>query len=257
MREATLRQPTHSFSDVHPRRKAGSSVKKVFSALVVSQDCFPLDPIAKVFDELGVALHLVHSAAEVERLLRSSRFDLMICDYDTPGISDLSFLGKETRWRGISIVISRGTSVRHLTGKKVHFTLNKPVTTDLLARGLKAAYSTMARQRLTAYRHTVALRPFAGTLLHRGSQWALGPALISDISQTGLCLNAPEPLPQEGLISVSFPLPESSEQVQVLGTVVWSNSSGKSGIKFNHISAKQQKLLQDRLTARLPWNNEQ
>jgi CheY-like chemotaxis protein len=231
-------------------------VKKVFSALLVSQDRLPLDSIAKVFDDLGVDLHLVHSAAEVERLLRSSRFDLMICDYDTPGVSELSFLGRETRWRGISMVITHGTSVRHLSGKKVHFTLNKPVSTDLIARGLKAAYSTMARQRLTAYRHTVALKPAAGTLLHRASQWALGPAVISDISQTGLCLNAPEPLPQDGLISVNFPLPESNEQVQVLGTIVWSNPSGKSGIKFNHISARQQKLLQDRLIARLPWNNE-
>ncbi len=257
MREATLRQLTHSFSDIHPRRKAGSAVKKVFSALLVSQDRLPLESIGKVFDELGVDLHLVRSAAEVERLLRSSRFDLMICDYDTPGISELSFLGKGTRWRGISMVIAHGSSVRHLTGKKIHFTLNKPATTDLLARGLKAAYSTMARQRLTAYRHTVALKPVAGTLLHRGSQWALGPAVISDLSQTGLCLNAPEPLPQDGLISVNFPLPESSEQVQVLGTVVWSNPSGKSGIKFNHIPAKQQKLLQDRLIARLPWNMEQ
>src|SRR5258705_7867873 len=45
MREATLRQPVHSFSDVHSRRKAGSAVKKVFSALLVSQDCLPLDSI--------------------------------------------------------------------------------------------------------------------------------------------------------------------------------------------------------------------
>ena len=231
-------------------------MKKVFSALLVSQDRLPLDSIGKVFDELGVELHLVRSTAEVEQRLRSSRFDLMICDYDTPGIAELSCLGKETRWRGISMVIARGTALRHISTKKVHLTLNKPVTIDLLARGLKAAYSTMARQRLAAYRHTVALRPIAGTLLHRGSQWALGPAMISDISQTGLCLNAPEPLPQDGLISVNFPLPESSEQVQVLGTVVWSSPTGKSGIKFNHISAKQQKLLQDRLMARLPWNNE-
>jgi hypothetical protein len=154
------------------------------------------------------------------------------------------------------MVIAHRAALRHISAKKVHLTLNKPVTIDLLARGLKAAYSTMARQRLAAYRHTVALRPLAGTLLHRGSQWALGPAVISDISQTGLCLNAPEPLPQDGLISVNFPLPESSEQVQVLGTVVWSSPTGKSGIKFNHISAKQHKLLQDRLIARVPWHHQ-
>jgi hypothetical protein len=154
------------------------------------------------------------------------------------------------------MVIARGTSIRQLSGKKVHFTLNKPASTDLLIKALKAAYSTMARQRFAAYRHTVALKPVAGTLLHRGSQRALGPAIISDISQTGLCLNAPEPLPQDGLISVNFPLPESNQHVHVLGTVVWSSPTGRTGIKFNHISAQQQKMLQDRLKARLPWSND-
>ncbi len=231
-------------------------MKKVFSALLVSEDPLSLDSLGKAFEDHGVALHLVRSAAEVECLVRSSRFDLIVCDYDTPGIPELSCLGRETRWRGISMVIARGTAIRALSGKKVHFTLNKPATADMLIKGLKAAYSTMARQRFAAYRHTVALKPVAGTLLHRGSQRALGPAIISDISQTGLCLNAPEPLPQDGLISVNFPLPESNQHVHVLGTIVWSSPTGRTGIKFNHISAQQQKLLQDRLKARLPWNND-
>ena len=122
-------------------------MKKVFSALLVSEDPFPLDSLGKAFEDHGVALHLVRSAAEVEHLVRSSRFDLIVCDYDTPGIPELSCLGRETRWRGISMVIARGTSIRQLSGKKVHFTLNKPASTDLLIKGLKAAYSTMAHQR--------------------------------------------------------------------------------------------------------------
>jgi hypothetical protein len=51
-------------------------------------------------------------------------------------------------------------------------------------------------------------------------------------------------------------LPESNQHVHVLGTVVWSSPSGRTGIKFHHISAQQQKMLQDRLKARLPWNND-
>jgi CheY-like chemotaxis protein len=256
VREATVQQPTPGFSSIPQRRKVGSSVKKVFSALLLSENPFPVDSIAKVFEEHGVALHFVRSAFEVEQMVRSSRFDLVVSDYDTPGASELSCLGAATKWRGISMVIVRGSSIRGLSGKKVHFTLNKPATSDLLTRALKAAYSTMSHLRFAAYRHAVALRPVAGTLLYRGSQRALGPAIISDISQTGLCLHAPEPLPQDGLISVNFPLPESSENVHVLGTVVWSSPTGKTGIKFNHISAQQQKLLQDRLRARLPWNHE-
>jgi CheY-like chemotaxis protein len=255
VREATVQQPAPSFS-ILQKRKVGRSVKKVFSALLLSENPFPVDSIAKVFEDHGVALHFVRSAIEVEQMVRSSRFDLVVCDYDTPGASELSCLGRATKWRGISMVIARGNSIRGLTGKKVHFTLNKPATTDLLTKALKAAYSTMSHLRFAAYRHAVALRPIAGTLLYRGSQRALGPAIISDISQTGLCLNAPEPLPQDGLISVNFPLPETNENVHVLGTVVWSSPTGKTGIKFNHISAHQQKLLQDRLRARFPWNTD-
>src|SRR5438309_8110020 len=91
VREATVQQPAPSFS-ILQNRKVGTPVKKAFSALLLSEKPFPADSLAKVFEDHGVALHLVQNAFDVEQMVRSSRFDLIVCDYDTPGASELSCL---------------------------------------------------------------------------------------------------------------------------------------------------------------------
>ena len=55
-------------------------------------------------------------------------------------------------------------------------------------------------------------------------------------------------------MSVNFSLPETDEQLHLIGTIIWSDASGKSGVRFNRVSGDQQKRLQQSLKRRLPWN---
>ena len=241
------------FHAPHEQRYAVVARKNVFSALFFSKDGLPLEGVKKLFEEYGVELHAAQTAAEVDQWVRGRRLDLVLCDYDAPGVPHLVCLQANTRWRGISMVIVGGRQVCDLRDKRIHFTVAKPFSPDVLAKGLKAAYTTMARQRFAAYRHVLALRPIGGTLLFRGSQKPLTHSSITNLSQTGLCLAGPEPLPQGGAVSVNFALPDSDELLHVAGTVIWSDASGKSGIRFEQLSAQQQKQLHERLKSRLPW----
>jgi hypothetical protein len=110
----------------------------------------------------------------------------------------------------------------------------------------------MAKHRFVTYRHTLAVRPLSGTLLHHGAHSPLGHATVLNVSQTGLCLAAPAKLPPGGVVNVSFALPESDRRVNVVGTVVWSDISGRTGVRFHHLPAQEQRMLQERLRARLP-----
>lgn len=230
--------------------------RNVFSALFFSKSGLPLEAVRKMFEEYGVELHPASTAAEVDHWVRGRRLDLVLCDYDAPGVPQLACLQNDTRWRGISMVIVGGKQIRETKGKRIHFTVSKPLNTDLLAKGLRAAYTAMARQRFASYRHVLALRPIAGTLLYRGSQRPIAHASIANLSQTGLCLAGPEPLPQGGVVSVNFALPDTDEMLHVAGSVIWSDANGKSGIRFQHLSSQQQKQLQQRLKSRLPWNTD-
>lgn len=225
----------------------------LFSALFLSRAPLALEGIRKVFEEYGVQLHRAQSAAEVDQWVRGRRLDLILCDYDAPGADQLACLQTDTRWRGISMVIVGAQQARDIRSKRVHFTVAKPFSPDLLAKGLRASYTAMARQRFAAFRHALALKPLAGTLEYRGFQRALSYTSIANLSQTGLCLTGPEPLPQGGVVSVNFALPGSDEMMHLIGTIIWSDA-GKSGVRFNRISRQQQRKLQASLKTRMPWN---
>jgi CheY-like chemotaxis protein len=230
--------------------------KNIFSALFLAKEGFAFESTRKIFEEFGIELRQAHSAAELDEWVRRRRVDLVVCDYDVPGVEQLECLQANTRWRGIAMLIVRGGQVREIRGKRVHFTVAKPFTADVLARSVRAAYTTMAKQRFTAYRHPLVLKPLAGTLHYRGWHRALAHTSIANLSQTGLCLAGPEPLPQGAVINLNFILPESDDLVHVMGTVIWSDASGKSGVRFNRLPAQEERRLQERLKARFPWNVE-
>lgn len=228
--------------------------RKLFSALFLSNHRCASEGIRKLFETYGVELHCAQTAAEIDRWVRGRRVDLVLCDYDAAGATDLACLQPSTTWRGISMVIVGAQQARNLGDRRIHFTLAKPLSLDVVGRSLRASYTTMARHRFAAYRHSLALKPLAGTLEYRGKQRPLASTSIANLSQTGLCLAGPEPLPQGGAVSINFSLPDTDEILNVLGTIVWSDTSGKSGVSFRGISAEQEKRLQQSLKPRLPWN---
>jgi len=228
--------------------------RNIFTALFLSQNRFASDAVRRLFEGYGVELHCAQTAAEADQWVRGRRLDLVLCDYDAPGASQLTCLQPNTRWRGISMVMIGTQHARDLRSRRIHFTLAKPLSLDVLGRSLRASYTTMARHRFASYRHTLALKPVAGTLEHRGRQRPLTYTSISNLSQTGLCLAGPEPLPQGGTVSINFSLPDTDEILSVLGTIIWSDTSGKSGVSFRRVSAEQERRLHQSLKVRLPWN---
>jgi hypothetical protein len=169
-----------------------------------------------------------------------------------PCAADLTLLQPASRWRGLSIGLMPGARLEHSNLKRIQIRVPKPVNVDMLVRSLKASYTNLAQHRIAAYRHTVPVRLIAGTLAHRGWQRTLHQVSVVNVSQTGLCLNAADPLPHGASVTMSLVLPEAATSVHASGNVVWSHNSGRAGIAFSRSDSPEMKNLQERLNAWLP-----
>jgi len=244
--------PANAAENLPSRQPKAFAPWNVFSALLLAPEQRYLSAAQKVLQDYGITVHVASGVVEVAQLLRSRRLDLLVFDSDLPWVDQLACLEPSTNWRGVSIAMSSLGRRRGSANRRVHFTLPKPVTADVLARALKAAYSNMAQQRIATYRHTVPARLVAGTLNHRGWQRTLHQVNVLNMSQTGLCLNAAEPLPHGASLSMSLTLPESSYSVHATGSIVWSHSNGRTGVAFDRAIGPEMRKFQEHLNAWLP-----
>jgi hypothetical protein len=235
-----------------PRPAKVFSSWNVFSALVLVPEEASLALSRRVLESFGIKIYPAFSIAEAEHILHGTRLDLAVCDFDVPHISDLAFLQPASRWRGVTVGLMPNSRLDHATHKRVQLRVPKPASVDLLVRSLKASYTTMTQQRIATYRHTLPVKLVSGTLNHRGWQRTLHQVNVLNVSQTGLCLNAAEPLPQGASLTMSLILPESAASLHARGNVVWSHNSGRAGIIFDRADCPEMKRLQGLLNIRLP-----
>lgn len=228
------------------------SLQSVFSALLLSQDACSLYVAAKVFAEYGVELKKAITAQDLEEQMHRRRVDLVVVDYDLSGAGQVACLEPSTRWRGVSIVL-RGRQSIMMLDKRVHLIVPKPLTLDLMSRSVKALYGAMARHKLLTYRHPVSLNLLYASLQYHGVQRPVEHATVLNLSQTGLCFSAPFSLPRGAMVNANVPLPESRDSVNISGTVVWSDTSGRAGVQFQHLSRFERRKLKETLDARFPW----
>lgn len=245
-------------SSNHPARNITSSRTKhfspwnVFSALLMVPEEASLSMARRVMESFGISVHVASSVADAEKILHGTRLDLAICDFDVSGAADLSLLQPASHWRGLSIGLMPSARLDHSDHKRIQIRVPKPVNVDMLVRSLKASYTNMAQHRIAAYRHTMPVKLISGTLAHRGWQRTLHQVNVLNVSQTGLCLNAADPLPHGASIAMSLVLPETATSVHASGNVVWSHSSGRAGIAFSQSDSPEMKNLQEQLNAWLP-----
>lgn len=224
----------------------------VFSALLLLPDNPSLGMMRKVFEGFGMNVHAATTLAEADQIARSTRLDLAVCDFDVPRADELLLLQPSTRWRGVAVGLMPSARLEHSGRKRVQFRVPKPVSVDMLVRSLKASYSSMAQQRIATYRHTVPVKVITGTMNHRGWQRTLHQVNVLNVSQTGLCLNATEPLPQGASVTMNLVLPESSLSLHATGNVVWSHTNGRAGVAFARSACPEMKRLHERLNTWLP-----
>jgi CheY-like chemotaxis protein len=235
-----------------PRPAKAFAPWNVFSGLLLAPEQSSLVMARRVLEGFGIKVYPAFSIHEAEQIVHSTRIDLAICDFDTPRAGELELLQSASRWRGIAVGLMPGSRLDQSSHKRIQLRVPKPVSADMLVRSLRAAYTPMAQLRIATYRHIVPVKLVSGTLNHRGWQRTLHQVNVLNVSQTGLCLNAAEPLPHGASLTMTLVLPEASVSLHASGSVVWSHSSGRAGVAFDRSECPEMKRLHEKLNACLP-----
>ncbi|MGC2694594.1 MAG: PilZ domain-containing protein [Candidatus Angelobacter sp.] len=224
-----------------------------FSALLLSTDTASLSTMKKVLEEYGVSVKVAASPTVAVHLIKTTKFDLAVLDHDVPGALELAAGRSPIANPKMIFGLVRKTALQELAEKRIHFMVQKPFTADLFARSLRAAYGPMIRDRRTAFRHAVQVKPVSAVLIQDGGTQGLRDATILDLSQDGMCIQTQEILPQGVTLQIEFQIPESRVAIHVTGRVMWTRASGRTGLEFTQIAATEQKDLISWLDSRLPY----
>jgi hypothetical protein len=181
--------------------------------------------------------------AGASNLAKQRRFDLAVYDEDVRGALELADNNNTSLHRVAIGLLSEGRACS--TRAHLHFVMRKPLDPDLVDKTVKAAFAPIAADRRSSFRHATDI-PLISTLLHNGgNSQSLSGVRIVNLSLTGVCIEAGEMLPQQARVELVFPLPGDSARMHIAGRVVWSHSSGRSGVKFTAIHSSDQHKLED------------
>lgn len=221
------------------------------SALVLSGNAEAV-LVNRVLESHGFRVERAQNAKAAETLCRGERFDLAVYDQSVSGAMELAGPRCPASRPRVTVGILPAASGLESESKRLHFVVRKPFTSDLFARTVKAAYGPIAADRRVSFRHQVRIAVSSCTLDHQGSMRSVSGAQIVNISQTGMCLQSTEMLPQNAGVELDFAVPQKHILLQVKGTVMWSHSSGRAGVRFSQLKSADQRNLEDWLDSLLP-----
>ncbi|MGH9571105.1 MAG: PilZ domain-containing protein [Candidatus Angelobacter sp.] len=221
-----------------------------FSALVVSNHA-DATLVNRVLESHGFRVERAANARAAETLCRSERFDLAVYDHAIHGAMELAGPRCPSSRPRVTVGLLPEGEVG-FPKNRLHFVLRRPFTDALFAKTVKAAYGPIAVDRRVSFRHQVNIVASKCSVVYRSETRALENAQIVNISQTGMCLQTAEMLPQTARVEVSFPIPQKNIEVQLAGDVLWARASGRGGIRFGQLGSEDLTRLEDWLDSMLP-----
>ena len=214
------------------------------------QDC--LRQLAKALEEFGIRQQPCDSAQEGLELLARGNYSALVLDYDIPGapqLTKLARLGPLDRRPVVFAMIGASTDIGGTFQAGANFVLYKPLASDQLNRSLRAARGFMQTDRRRSRRHKAETVVY---LLY-GKGMAI-PALMIDLNQEGLSIQAAQPLPAVEEVPIHFLLPGSRSAVEGIAELVWADDSGRAGMFFRELKTASKRNLKNWLARRTSNN---
>src|SRR5713101_2102507 len=213
------------------------------NCLILCDELKSLSVLTAALEKCEISRQICTEVAEAKHLLSTSRVNGVIIDCDDLE-SGKQFLldvrqGKSNRSAVSFAIVNGGTSVRDAYAMGANFVLEKPLSSDLLLRMLKAGVGSMLAMERRSFRQVLdveaTVKSETGT--HRLRAY--------NISESGIGLkNVDGRLKPQQLVTLTFRLPEEDTRRECKGEVVWVRDSGDAGLKLTQLPTSCAEKLQ-------------
>ncbi|GAC1428776.1 MAG: hypothetical protein NVS1B11_33720 [Terriglobales bacterium] len=217
------------------------------NALLMSRNPATSRVLSLELNKIGIESEWCSSAQDTMELLVQGSYSGLVIDFDLPESNQVAkvarMLAAEQR-PVIFAMIGPGTPIGGTFQSGANFVLYKPLESEQITRTLRAGRGFMQPNRRKSPRHRIA------ALVHLEFPIGSMPAIIRNLSEQGLALQAPEALPKIPKVPLRFALAGSTRTIQATGEVIWSNQDGRAGMFFSHIAPSSRKYLKNWLSKR-------
>ena len=212
------------------------------NALLFCNDAQLLCTVDRVFNDGGVLTDVCLGYEAVKETLKNDHFDLLAIDLDEPEAAPVIDLWTQSNPSKVVIAFALQVQTMRQAQRRIHFTLQKPLGASLLSRTLKAARGTLLQKRRSAPRHPVNI-PAKVCVVQNGVKQPRFREMLLDLSAGGICMKTEPAVPHGATVEIEFVVPGTKSIVHARGTVMWSESTGVSGVKFTFIPPAEQATL--------------
>jgi hypothetical protein len=218
-----------------------------FNALLMCREQQPLRVLAAALDELEIEREVCPSAPEAMELLMQGHHAALMLDFELPGATLLARMARMApphRRPVIFAMIGALTGIAGTYEAGANFVFYKPLGLEQVTRSLRAGRVFMQPDRRRSPRQALE------ALVYLSFGKAALPALVMELNEHGLALQAPEPLPPVPQIPLRFVLPGTTRIVEGVGEVTWADDSGRVGMFFSQLTPASRKHLKNWLGKR-------
>jgi CheY-like chemotaxis protein len=211
------------------------------SALVMSRNTSAVRVLVAAFAELEMEYRVSFSPSETIELLAAGQYSALVVDFDLPHAVEVARAARVMPAKLKPVLfgmVGATTSIASVFQAGGNFVLYKPLDLLQVLHSLRAAQSCMQKDRRGPSRQK------SETLAYLHLPGGTIPALVQDVSDQGLALQAAQPLMPFRGVPLRFLLPGTTHVVKATGDFIWSDKAGRAGLFFTDISVASRRDLQ-------------
>jgi CheY-like chemotaxis protein len=204
------------------------------NALVMSRSSGAVKVLTAAFAELGIEYRVSASILETVEILSADHHSALIIDFDMLDAVSVSRMARTlpAKRRPVTFgMIGSATPVGNVFQAGANFVLYKPLNPEQVLHSLRAARGFMHEDR------RMVVRQKSETLAYLQFPTGIIPALVMDVTEQGLSLQAAEALTPLRGVSLRFLLPGTAQVIQATADFIWADANGRAGLFFSNMAA--------------------
>jgi DNA-binding response OmpR family regulator len=211
------------------------------NALVLSRSQSSLRLLVAAFAELGIEYRITLSVSEAIEILQADHHAAVIVDFDVPHAGQVAKAARalsSNRRPVLFGMIGPDAAISDVFQAGANFILYKPLDLLQVLHALRAARGFMRgdRRRLR--------RPKTETLAYLQLPSGTVPALVHDLTEQGISIQAAEALLPMRAVKLRFLLPHTTHVVHARVDFIWADEEGRAGLFFSDMPPACRRDLQ-------------